>query len=121
MTTKTTADKLAAAQALVAKYEQELRSEALVNNIEIGDDADFIFGRGESKKTLTGKVVVPLTDGGTAGKVVGVEAGEGFDKKVYKVRVTEIIANRTADARNVLGVPANDVAPVASEDPLLAA
>jgi hypothetical protein len=96
---RTTLQKLEAARALVAKYEQQLASEAIVNNIEVGDDVDFIFGRGDKKRTLTGVVIVGITELDGVGKVVGVESGEGFEKQVYKVRVSDLSANRTADGR----------------------
>lgn len=105
---RTLDEKIAATEALLAKYKQQKLTEAIMNNIEIGDDVDFTYGRADSKRTLTGKVVVGITDDENWGKIVGIEAGEGFDKKVYKVRVPDITANRTAENRPVPGAPDAD-------------
>jgi hypothetical protein len=114
-TTLTLAQKIANTEKLLAKYKQELLTEALQSNIEIGDDVDFTFGRADAKRTLTGKVQVGITEDDKGyGKVVGVFAGEGFDQKVYKVRIADITANRTADQRNA----ANPAEPAAETDPL---
>ncbi|GEM_PF-6560788 len=98
-TPRTLDEKIAATEALLAKYKQQKLTEAILNNIQIGDDVDFNFGRGESRRTLTGKVTVGITDDEAVGKVVAVFAGEGFDAKTYKVRVADITANRTAAER----------------------
>lgn len=103
MEAKTTQQKLDAALALVEKYRAELKSEAILKNIAVGDDVDFTFGRADNKRSLKGTIVVGLTDEPKVGLVVGIEAGEGFDKKVYKVRATDITENRTAAKRPVDG------------------
>lgn len=106
-TVRTLDEKIAATEALLAKYRQQKLTEALLNNIEVGDDVDFNYGRAETRRVITGSVTVGITEDESWGKIVGIEAGEGFDKKVYKVRVADIVANRTADARPVEGADAD--------------
>ncbi len=116
--TKTTAQKLEAARALVAKYEQQLDSETILNNIEVGDDVSFKFGRGEKARVLEGSVVA-VGEVERLGLVAAVQSGEGIDVQTYKVRVLDITENRTAATRDPAafgGATATDAA-----DPLEAA
>ena len=108
-------ERIAATKALLAKYEQQKLTESILNNIEVGDDVDFLYGRsdsGEGRRTLTGKVTVGLTADESWGNVVGVFAGEGFDAKSYKVRVKDIKANRTAAQRDAAAPKADKKDPL---------
>jgi hypothetical protein len=100
-TPRSLAERLEAARALVAKYEAQINSEAQINNVQVGDDVDFKYGKsnvGAGVRTLTGTVqAVGDTDNG---RVVVILVGEGIDIKPYKVRAADITANRTAETRN---------------------
>jgi hypothetical protein len=98
---KTTAEKLAAAEALVAKYQQQLISETLKNDVQNGDVVSFIFGRGDKKKSLTGSVMATqdIADGTLKGLNLRVLVGEGFDAETFKVHIRDVTSNVTADAR----------------------
>ena len=96
-TTKTTEEKLVAARKLVAKYEQQIATAAITNNIEVNDQITFRFGRTDKVRELAG-VVTGIKDGPT-GRMVAVITGEGFDVQTVKIRVGDIISNAAADAR----------------------
>lgn len=98
MSKQTTEQKLANAKALVAKYEDLLQREALAKNVAVGDDVTFVFGRGETKRDITGKVTGVRDD--TNGRWVAVAVGEGFDATTYRIRSTDITSNPQADKRN---------------------
>lgn len=99
---QTTEQKLANAKALVAKYEEQLQREALANNVVVGDEVTFIFGRGETKRDISGKVTGVRDD--SNGRWVAVAVGEGFDATTYRIRSTDITANPQADKRKTAGV-----------------
>lgn len=104
------------ARKLVAKYEQQINALRQINNVEVGDDVDFKFGRSEKARTLTGTVIaVADTD---QGRMVAIQTGEGLDVETKKVRAADIITNRTADERGGDEAPAADNG---DEDPLAAA
>jgi hypothetical protein len=94
---KSLAEKLIDARNLVAKYEAELNSQALINNVEAGDTVSFNFGRAEKKKTLTG-TVTGVRDI-NLGRQVKVSVGEGFDAETKVIFARDITANPTAEAR----------------------
>lgn len=98
---QTTEQKLANAEALVAKYEDQLKREGLSNNIVLGDEVTFTFGRGETKRDIAGTVTGVRDD--TNGRWVAVAVGIGFDATTYRVRSTDITTNLRADARNAAG------------------
>ena len=114
---RTLEQKIAATKALLAKYEQQALTAAILNNIEAGDDVSFNYGREgktSTRRTIDGRVV---TVGDTPqGKVAVVQYGEGLDVKVVKIRVADITANRTAAERDAAAAPAD-----AAGDPLNAA
>jgi hypothetical protein len=92
---KTLQEKLAAAVALVAKYEQAIASEAILLNVEAGNRVDFNFGRGEKKRVLSG-VVVAVKDDEKLGKIARIQTGDGFDAQFYNTRVADITVNHDA-------------------------
>lgn len=105
---KSTQELLALAQARVAKLTQRLTTENVLNGIEAGQTVGFRFGRNIPERTnkagetvparaarqLTGVVmgVQDITDdaGNLTGKVIKVQAGEGFDADIYKVNARDI-------------------------------
>lgn len=97
MPVKTLAEKITATRVLLAKYEQQELTASIVNNIEAADDVDFNYGRGETRRVITGRVVT--VGDSDQGKLAVVQFGEGLDVKVVKVRVADITANRTAAER----------------------
>lgn len=101
MSKQTTEQKLANAKALVAKYEEQLQREALANNVVIGDEVTFTFGRGETKRGIAGTVTGVRDD--SNGRWVAVAVGEGFDATTYRIRSTDITANVQADKRKAAG------------------
>lgn len=99
---QTTEQKLANAKALVAKYEAQLKREGLSNNVVLGDEVTFTFGRGETKRDIAGTVTGVRDD--TNGRWVAVAVGVGFDATTYRVRSTDITSNPQADKRKYAGV-----------------
>lgn len=112
--TRTLAEKIELTKALLAKYEQEQVTAAIMNNIEAGDDVTFKYGRGDTRKSIDGRVVT--VGDSNQGKLAVVQYGEGLDVKVVKVRVADITANRTAAERDAATAPAEEAG-----DPLNAA
>lgn len=105
--------RLANARALVAKYEAMLNSQAQINNVQVGDEVTYKFGRSDKSRTESGTVTAV---GDTPqGRVVAIQTGEGLDIVLRKVRAADILSNPSADARNA--EPANDAA---DADPLAA-
>lgn len=104
-TPKTLEEKLDAARALVAKYEQEIKTLAIVNDVREGDDVDVTFGRGDKKRVVSGTITGFKED--SVGKWAAVESGEGFDKHLYKVLIQHIVENRSAAKRNKTSDDAN--------------
>ena len=97
-TPRTLADKLVAAEALVAKLRAEINNEAIRNDIREGDAITFTFGRAEKKRELAG-TIVGIKDDETQGKLLRVMVGEGFDAEAYKVNVRDVTSNTTQAAR----------------------
>lgn len=110
------AQKIEATRALLAKYLALENSLAQINNVEVGDDVTFKFGRAEKARNISGKIIAI---GDTEqGRIVAVQTGEGLDVKTVKVRAADIVSNPSADARNA----EDGEAPVeADADPLLTA
>lgn len=102
MSKQTTAQKLAAAEALVAKYKQLLIAEELSKDIVVGDKIDFNYGRADTRRVLSGSVTGTRED--VNGLWVAVLVGEGFDATTYRIRSTDIVANADAAARKNAGV-----------------
>ena len=112
---KSTAELLELARARVAKLEQRQTTENVLNALNRGDKVSFRFGRnipervnkaGEtvaarSQRILEGEVlgVQDQRDeaGNLTGKIVKVQAGEGFDADVYKVNARDITSVGGAD------------------------
>lgn len=98
---KTLTERLVAARALVAKLEAAVKAEAILNNIEVGDDVTIKFGRAEKVRHIKGKVVgLNNTDNGLMVAVLS------EDFKPYTVHARDVIDNASAEGR----------APAASED-----
>lgn len=110
------AERIEATRALLAKYLAEQNSLTQINNVEVGDDVTFKFGRAEKARNLDGKVIAV---GDTEqGRVVAVQTGEGLDVKTIKVRAADITEKRSADERSA----PSDEAPASDDtDPLSAA
>jgi hypothetical protein len=111
--TRTLDEKIALTEALLAKYLKQKATEAIVTDIQVGDDVTFSYGRKDGGRELIGTIAVGIaTDTvGTYGKYVGIETGEGFDKRVLKVRIGDITENRTANERT----PATESDPLNAE------
>lgn len=109
---KTLIEKLAAAKALVAKYEAAIAAEAITNNIERGDAVVIKFGRGNTARNVSGTVVgVADTDNGRFVAVLG----DNLD--TYKVHVRDVIENASAIGRSTVTEEATpDVAEVAVDE-----
>lgn len=98
---KTLIEKLAAAKATVAKLEAQIKSDAIINNIEVGDDVTIKYGRAEKVRFIAGKVVgTQTTDGGLQVAVLSA------DFKSYTVHARDVTENPSAEGR----VPAEPVA-----------
>ena len=107
---RTLEQKIVATKALLAKYEQQALTAAILNNIEAGDDVDFNYGRGPTRRIITGRVVT--VGDSDQGKLAVVQFGEGLDVKVVKVRVADITANRTATERDAAADSADGTDPL---------
>lgn len=121
MAKMTTKQKLDQARAMVLKYEADLAAEAIRDNIEQGDSVTFKFGRGNTKRELTGTVLGVKDDNN--GRWVRVTAGEGFDMAVYTIRTADITKNPNADARTATagkgkGKAMEAPSPAVKSDPL---
>lgn len=105
---KTTQELLVLAQARVAKLQQRLTTENVLNGISAGDKVSFRFGRNIPERTNKAGETVPARaarqlsgivlgvqdvmgeDGTVANKIIKVQAGEGFDADTYKVSARDI-------------------------------
>ena len=115
---KTLEQKLAAAEALVAKYKAAIANEQALRDVQVGDNVTFKYGRaglGEGVRTLTGtvKAMQEIEEGTAKGLNLRVEVGEGFDAELFKVHARDIVSNASADERKA--------AAPADADPLNAA
>lgn len=91
---KTLNEKLAAAKALVAKYEAQIKAEAILNNIELSDKVTIKFGRAEKVRHINGTVVgLNNTDNGLMVAVLS------DDFKPYTVHARDVIENASAEGR----------------------
>jgi hypothetical protein len=91
---------LVAAKERVAKLEAKIAAQQALNTTEVGDNVTFIFGRGEKKRSLTGKVrAIKDVDGTRFASIEAAVGDDEFDVAIVKVRVADITANATADER----------------------
>lgn len=104
MAKKSLEERLVAARALVAKYEEQIAKGNAQADVQVGDDVTFKFGRADTSRELSGKIVA--AEDGKVVILVGI--------KPYTVAVRDILSNPTADARK----PEEAADEVASEDPL---
>ncbi len=110
--TKSLQERLANAEALVAKYKQQIAAEAILNNIQPGDAVSFKYGRGETQTVKEGTVI--STGDSPRGKLAVIQTGTGLEISTVKVRVADITENATADART----GTTEEAPAAEEAPV---
>lgn len=139
---KSTQELLDLARARVAKLEQRLTTENVLNGISAGDQVDFRFGRnipervnkaGETvparaARILSGIVLgvqdVADDNGAIINKIVKVQAGEGFDADTYKVNardITSVGGSDTTQDDDAADAPADEAADdqgVEEADPL---
>jgi preprotein translocase subunit YajC len=106
---RTLAQKLAAAELLVAKYRQQINAEKQINNVQVGDEVTFNFGRAAKLRVLAGTITaVADTD---LGRMVAIQTGEGLDVEIKKVRAADIVTNSTAATRDGEAPASGDAAP----------
>lgn len=113
---KTLTEQLVEAEARVETIKQRIAAEALINNVDVGDDVEFAYGRAERKRLLRGTVEGKKeTDQGLQLRVT---VGEGFDAEGYKPFARDLTQNFTKGTT----APANDDADNSEAvDPLAAA
>jgi hypothetical protein len=80
---ETAAAKLVSATESRDKYVADTAAREAALNIPEGTEGTFVFGRAETAKTLTGKVIAVVETG--SGNLLKVLAGEGKDLRVYDV------------------------------------
>lgn len=97
----TTEEKIAFYKAQIIKLELQVASDLARNDVQTGDNVSFKFGRGDTRKVLTGTVLGVKDEAN--GRWVAIGAGEGFDYATYKVRATDLAGNTTADTRRAAG------------------
>ena len=108
---KTLQDRLVSAQALVAKLTAQINAEAILSNVEVGNVVVFKFGRKDSVRNIEGVVKGTRTaENGVKFAAVFVASEDGFDDQTFKVRIADIIENKsvTADEADVDGGEAVD-------------
>ncbi len=91
---KTIAEKLAEAQARVAKLQSQLNTENILNSIAQGDTVTFNYGRKEVKE-LTGVVFAQgprVDERGRTSRIALVDVGEGIEATRYTIRVQDILS-----------------------------
>jgi hypothetical protein len=98
----------------IAELKASIKAAALVANLAEGDIVTYPFGRGETRKTYTGKVAwVGDTD---KGKKVKVLVGEGADLDVHVIDIGAITAVgeevQEADAPNAAAASADPLASI---------
>lgn len=76
-------EKAAEAGVKLEVFRAERTAAELAAKVEINDTVAFVFGRGETKKELEGKVLAVVET--PTGKLLKVLAGEGADMKVFDV------------------------------------
>jgi hypothetical protein len=78
------------AEAKLAKLLTEQANRALIENVGIGDEVRFEYGRGEKRRVLTGTVVAVGNDE-KQGRLLAVTYGEGIDVETVKIRAVDIL------------------------------
>jgi hypothetical protein len=86
--------KLKAAQEALDKYVADASAREAALNIPEGTEGSFTFGRADTAKTLSGKVIAVVPTGN--GNLLKVLAGEGKDLKVYDVASSKFTPNVAA-------------------------
>lgn len=76
-------EKAAEAGVKLEVFRAERVAAELAAKVEVNDTVAFVFGRGETKKELEGKVLAVVET--PTGKLLKVLAGEGADMKVFDV------------------------------------
>jgi hypothetical protein len=122
---KTLNEKLVAAIAYVEKLRAQIESEAIIADIQTGDEVTIKYGRAEKVREVQGKVVGVKHEEGKLPLVVVLSD----DFETFKVVARDILANTSKDARQGEALVSDDVAvldvapydELASEDPLAAA
>lgn len=89
--------KIEQTERLLAQYKEEKAAQALRDSIETGDTVTFDFGRGDTKKSLTGTVLGMKDD--SNGRWIKVQIGDGFDAETKTIRTASITANPKAEER----------------------
>lgn len=82
--------KLAAAQEALSKYNADASAREAALNIAVGTEGAFTFGRADTAKELSGKVVAVVDNAGS--KLLKVMAGEGKDLRIYDVAASKFKA-----------------------------
>jgi hypothetical protein len=122
---KTLNEKLVAAIAYVEKLRAQIESEAIIADIQTGDEVTIKYGRAEKVREVQGKGVGVKHEEGKLPLVVVLSD----DFETFKVVARDILANTSKDARQGEALVSDDVAvldvapydELASEDPLAAA
>jgi hypothetical protein len=108
--------KLESLRSQVQNIEAQIAAANKFGNIEVGGTVGFVFGRGENKKNLSGKVLgVGTLENGVAS--LAVQLGSGLDVKVLRIPqstvngyVPLIIDELTSTDVTLAGGPVGDAA-----------
>lgn len=79
--------KLNAAKEALAKYNADASAREAALNIAVGTEGSFTFGRADTAKELSGKVVAVVDNAGS--KLLKVMAGEGKELRIYDVAASK--------------------------------
>lgn len=117
---KTLQEKLADAQARVAKLQAQINTQEILNSVKAGDTATFNYGRSDTARVLDGVITAvgdKTDERGRVTRLAIVSVGEGLDIETYKVRVADILTINGEDAPASEADEADEAADEAPEAP----
>jgi len=107
-------DKIESTKAILAKYERQLARFGITDDTKPGDTVRYEFGRGDSKRVLTGKVQAIGDVGGPMGTIAVIQHGEGLDIQIHKVRIHDVLENLSQAIRGPKAVQ-QDIDPLTAD------
>jgi S-adenosylmethionine synthetase len=81
---------VAKAQAKLDRLLTERANRERIENLAVGTEVSFEYGRGDKRRVLTGTIVA-VGDDEKLGRQFAVTAGEGLDIATYKIRATDVL------------------------------
>jgi hypothetical protein len=78
------------AKAKLDKLLSERANRERIENLAVGTEVTFEYGRGEKRRELSGSVVAAGDDPKT-GRMLVISVGSGLDVQTYKIRATDVL------------------------------